>query len=178
MKQNMHKPDFTGMTAPGVFEGPPHLLFRAGVPDNMEIAPPFNLKVVDAAERACVLARYNAVHCRLASLYPLDLERQERAKSKWLLPTDYSTRRSPCLGILLATGCGATTCSQSKGRRKRTRGQMNIVSAMGQVGSWTLLFMTSRGVSSSTPGCVGRVGRAPAVAPSLVSNPTFPHSSR
>ncbi|CAN0105250.1 unnamed protein product, partial [Sphacelaria rigidula] len=81
MKQYMHKPDFTGMTAPGVFEGPPHLLFRAGVP-NMELAPPFNPKVVDAVTWACVLARYNAVHCRLASLYPLDLERQETFKSK------------------------------------------------------------------------------------------------
>ncbi|CAN0101317.1 unnamed protein product, partial [Sphacelaria rigidula] len=48
----------------------------------MELAPPFKLKVVDAVARACVLARYNAVHCRLASLYPPDLERQETIKNE------------------------------------------------------------------------------------------------
>lgn len=69
MKEFMHSPKFTGLSANGIFDGAPHELFNGIVP-LVEQAPPCELKVVDDATIRNIKIRYESVFPRVEALFP------------------------------------------------------------------------------------------------------------
>ena len=69
MKEYMHSPRYSGLTAAGVFEGAAPSLFKGGIPA-VENAPPFELQKVDSEVIRLIKMRHKALHSRVDALFP------------------------------------------------------------------------------------------------------------
>lgn len=70
MKEFMHKPMYTGMSADGIFAGPPSALFARGIVV-VELAPAFEMKAVNDTTIRSVKVRYESAHQRVDAVYSL-----------------------------------------------------------------------------------------------------------